>query len=172
MRKGLIIVHTGNGKGKTTAALGLLMRAAGQNFKCVMLQFIKRKGSHYGEHASAEKLGIELLSLGDGFTWDTKNPEQDRRTAQEAWSICAEKIGSGNYDIVVLDEINVALSLGMLDAGEVIEALRGRSPELHVVLTGRDAPQAIVDVADLVTEMKEVKHPFNQGIYAQRGIEF
>lgn len=172
MQKGLIIVHTGNGKGKTTAALGLLMRAAGQNFKCVMLQFIKRKGSHYGEHMSAAKLGIELLSLGDGFTWDTKNPEQDRRTAAEAWKICAEKINSGVYDLVVLDEINVALSLGMLDVENVAEVLRQKSPELHVVLTGRDAPEAIIEIADLVTEMREIKHPFNQGIYAQRGIEF
>lgn len=172
MRKGLIIVHTGNGKGKTTAALGLLMRAAGQSFKCVMLQFIKRKGSHYGEHASASKLGIELLSLGDGFTWDTQNPEQDRTTAAAAWQICQDKILSGQYDLVVLDEINVAMHLGMLDVEPVLDVLRRKPADTHVVLTGRDAPAEIVEISDLVTEMKEIKHPFNQGVYAQRGIEF
>jgi cob(I)alamin adenosyltransferase len=173
--RGLLMVNTGNGKGKTTCALGLMMRAAGQGLKCCMIQFIKSRNDRYGEHHSAEQLGIEVHTMGDGFTWDTKNPEQDRETARRTWALCAEKMKSGDYDLLVFDELVYVLSYGMLETEEVLEEIRqvrAEQPALHIVLTGRDAPQALIDAADLVTEMKEIKHPFNAGIFAQQGIEF
>ncbi len=173
--RGLLIVHTGEGKGKSTSALGLLMRAAGQGLRCCMVQFIKSRNDRYGEHVSAEKLGIEVQTMGDGFTWDTKNPEQDRRTARETWQLCVEKLRSRKYDLLVFDELNYVLSYGMLPIEGVLEEFRKartEQPALHIVVTGRDAPPALIEAADLVTEMREVKHPFHAGIRAQRGIEF
>ena len=173
--KGLLMVHTGNGKGKTTCALGLMMRAAGRGLKCCMIQFMKSRNDRYGEHESAEKLGIEVHTMGDGFTWDTKNPEQDRATARATWSLCVEKMRSRDYDLLVLDELVYVLSYQMLPLEEVLEelrAVRAAQPALHIVLTGRDAPAELIAAADLVTEMREIKHPFNAGIRAQQGIEF
>lgn len=173
--QGLLIVHTGNGKGKTTCALGLMMRAAGQGLRCCMVQFMKSRKDRYGEHVSAEKLGIEVHTMGDGFTWDTRNPEQDRQTARNTWNLCVEKLRSGDYDLLVFDELVYVLSYGMLPLDEVlseIHAARERQPSLHIVVTGRDAPKELIEVADLVTEMTEVKHPFQAGIRAQKGIEF
>jgi cob(I)alamin adenosyltransferase len=173
--RGLLIVHTGNGKGKTTCALGLMMRAAGQDLSCCMIQFMKSRNDRYGEHVSAEKLGIEVHTMGDGFTWDTKNPEQDRQTARQTWTLCCEKLQSGDYDLLVFDELVYVLSYGMLPIDEVlaeIHAARERQPSIHIVLTGRDAPKELIEAADLVTEMTEVKHPFQAGIRAQKGIEF
>ena len=173
--RGLLIVHTGNGKGKTTCALGLMMRAAGQGLNCCMIQFMKSRNDRYGEHVSAEKLGIEVHTMGDGFTWDTKNPEQDRQTARQTWDLCCEKLRSGEYDILVLDELVYVLSYGMLPLDEVlaeIKTTRERQPSIHIVVTGRDAPTELIEAADLVTEMTEVKHPFQAGIRAQKGIEF
>ncbi|MDQ3819043.1 MAG: cob(I)yrinic acid a,c-diamide adenosyltransferase [Acidobacteriota bacterium] len=173
--RGLLMVHTGNGKGKTTCALGLMMRAAGRGLKCCMIQFMKSKKDRYGEHVSAEKLGIEVHTMGDGFTWDTKNPEQDRRTALETWALCVEKMRSRDYDLLVFDELVYVLSYGMLSTEEVLaefRSIREDQPALHIVVTGRDAPAALVEAADLVTEMREIKHPFQLGIRAQQGIEF
>jgi len=173
--RGLLIVHTGNGKGKTTCALGLMMRAAGQGLSCCMIQFMKSRSDRYGEHVSAEKLGIEVHTMGDGFTWDTKNPEQDRQTARNTWNLCVEKLRSGEYDLLVFDELVYVLSYEMLPVAEVLAEIRSareRQPSLHVVVTGRDAPKELIDAADLVTEMTEIKHPFQAGIRAQRGIEF
>ena len=110
--RGLLMVHTGNGKGKTTCALGLMMRAAGQELNCCMIQFMKSRNDRYGEHISAEKLGIEVHTMGDGFTWDTKNPEQDRQTARATWDVCVEKLRSGDYDLLVFDELVYVLSYG------------------------------------------------------------
>lgn len=172
---GLLMVYTGNGKGKTTCALGLMMRAAGRGLKCCMIQFMKSRNDRYGEHESAEKLGIEVHTMGDGFTWDTKNPEQDRATARDTWKLCVEKLRSGDYDLLVFDEMVYVLSYGMLDVTEIlaeIQSVRTSQPALHIVLTGRDAPAELIEAADLVTEMKEIKHPFNAGIRAQQGIEF
>jgi cob(I)alamin adenosyltransferase len=173
--RGLLIVNTGNGKGKTTCALGLMMRAAGQGLKCCMIQFMKSRNDRYGEHVAAEKLGIEIHTMGDGFTWDTKNPEQDRQTARATWTLCVEKLRSREYDLLVFDELVYVLSYDMLPIEEVLEEFRNArasQPALHIVVTGRDAPAALIEAADLVTEMREVKHPFNAGIRAQRGIEF
>jgi len=173
--RGLLIVHTGNGKGKTTAALGLLMRAAGRGLNCCMIQFMKSRNDRYGEHVAAEKLGIEVHTMGDGFTWDTKNPEQDRQTARATWQLCLEKLRSGDYDLIVFDELVYVLSYKMLPVEEVVEefrAAREAQPALHIVVTGRDAPEQLIAQADLVTEMREIKHPFTAGIKAQQGIEF
>jgi cob(I)alamin adenosyltransferase len=173
--RGLLMVNTGHGKGKTTCALGLMMRAAGRGLKCCMIQFMKSRNDRYGEHVAAEKLGIEVHTMGDGFTWDTNNPEQDRKTARLTWELCVEKMRSLEYDMIVLDEIVYVLSYGMLPIEEVLKEyseIRASQPALHIVMTGRDAPQALIDAADLVTEMTEIKHPFNAGIFAQQGIEY
>jgi cob(I)alamin adenosyltransferase len=171
-RKPLVVLYTGNGKGKTTAALGMMLRAWGRGMKVCMLSFIKTETSNYGEERAARKLGIELIPLGGGFTWLSKDIEKDKALARRCWELCKQKIGSGEYDIVVLDEITYPLTYGWLDVDEVIETLRNRPANLHVVLTGRDAPQALIDFADLVTEMREIKHPFTQGIKAQPGVDF
>jgi cob(I)alamin adenosyltransferase len=172
-RRGLVIVYTGDGKGKTTAALGLAFRALGSGLKIFMVQFIKGKWKT-GEKKFADRLfpEIEIRPMGDGFTWDTKNPAQDIATTLKIWETGKEAILSGKYDMVILDEINVVMKLGYLDPAPVVELLKARDPRLHVVLTGRGAPAAIVETADLVSEVVPIKHPYKLGIKAQRGIEF
>jgi cob(I)alamin adenosyltransferase len=137
-----------------------------------MLSFIKSETSNYGEERAARKLGIELIPLGAGFTWLSKNLEHDKALARQCWDLCKQKIGSGEYDIVILDEITYPLTYGWLDIEEVIETLRNRPQDLHIVMTGRDAAPALIDYADLVTEMRELKHPFSKGIKAQPGLDF
>jgi cob(I)alamin adenosyltransferase len=171
-RKPLVIVYTGNGKGKTTAALGMLIRAWGRGYSIAMLSFIKAKTSNFGEERAARKLDIELIPLGAGFTWLSDDLEKDRALAERCWALCKEKIASARYDIVVLDEITYPINYGWLDLDDVLETLRTRPPDLHVVVTGRDAPAALIEFADLVTEMREVKHPFRDGIKAQPGVDF
>ena len=173
--KGLLIVNTGDGKGKTTAALGVLVRAAGRGLKCCLVQFMKSKTDRYGEHESLEKLGVEVHTMGDGFTWDTKDPAQDIKTSEETWALCVEKMNSTEYELLVFDELVYVLDYKFLDVNKVVDeikSIRAKQPHLHLILTGRNAPQELVDAADLVTEMKEIKHPFHAGIYAQQGIEF
>lgn len=172
-RVGLIIVNTGNGKGKTTAALGTALRALGSGFRVYMVQFIKGPWKT-GEHRMAERLAPDLTikRMGEGFTWDTKDPARDTRVAHEAWDFCKTLIEKNQHDLLIFDEINVALSLGYLDVAEVISALEKKPEGMHIILTGRGAPQELIDMANLVTEMREIKHPFNEGIYAQKGIEF
>jgi cob(I)alamin adenosyltransferase len=168
----LVVLYTGNGKGKTTSALGVTMRAWGRGWKIVWLQFIKSKTSHYGETRAAERMGIEMVPLGDGFTWLSKDIEKDIALAHECWALAREKLGSGLYDLVVLDEITYPITYGWLDVHEVIRTLKDRPENVDVILTGRDAAQALVDYADLVTEMTEIKHPYQTGIKAQPGIDF
>lgn len=165
-RHGLIILNTGNGKGKTTAALGLLLRAWGRGLSVAMFQFIKSHRLRSGEHLAAQRLGIAITPLGEGR--GRPGPEQ----ARQGWQRCREAIYSGQYDMVVLDELTYPLSYGWLPLPPVIEALRGRPPGVHVVITGRQAPPELVELADLVTEMQEVKHPLKKGVKAQPGIEF
>ena len=169
---GLVMVITGNGKGKTTAALGLLLRAWGHNMKVVMLQFVKKSSANYGEHRAAHRIGIEIITRGAGFTWRSKNEEENKRLATELWDMAKNKINSGDYQMVVLDELTYPLRYGWLPVEEVIYVLRRRPEEVHVVITGRGAPQKLIDYADVVTENKEVKHHLSQGIKAQAGIEF
>ena len=173
--KGLLMVNTGDGKGKTTAAIGLMVRAAGRELNCCMIQFMKAKTDRYGEHESFEKLGIEVHTMGDGFTWDTKNPEQDIKTSEETWALCVEKMSSGEYDLLVFDELVYVLDYKFLDLTAVlseIKSVREKQPHLHIIMTGRNAPPGLIEAADLVTEMTEIKHPFHAGIFAQQGIEF
>jgi cob(I)alamin adenosyltransferase len=172
-RHGLIIVHTGDGKGKTTAALGLAFRALGSGFKVFMVQYIKGKWKT-GEKKMADRLApdIEIRPMGDGFTWDTKNPAQDIATTRNIWEVSKEAINSGKYDLVILDEINVVMKLGYLDPRVVVEFLAARDPRQHVVLTGRGAPPEIIELADLVSEVVAIKHPYRSGVRAQLGIEF
>ncbi len=173
--KGLLIVNTGDGKGKTTCAIGLMVRAAGQGLKCCMIQFMKSKTDRYGEHFSLEKLGVEIHTMGDGFTWDTNDPAQDIKTSEETWSLCVEKMRSGEYDLLVFDELVYVLDYKFLDLDAVLEeikTIKSNQPALHIVVTGRNAPEKLVEAADLVSEIKEIKHPFHAGIYAQQGIEF
>ena len=173
--KGLLMVNTGDGKGKTTAALGVIVRAAGRGMKCCMIQFMKSKNDRYGEHEALEKLGVEVHTMGDGFTWDTNDKTQDIRTSEETWALCVEKMRSDEYDLLVFDELVYVLDYKFLDVNAVIEeiiAVRAKQPHLHIIATGRNVPPELVEAADLVTEMKEIKHPFHAGIYAQQGIEF
>lgn len=171
-RKGLVIVNTGNGKGKTTAALGILLRSWGQNMRVVMLQFLKAETGNWSEIKAAKRMGVEIIPLGKGFTWMSENLEQDRALAQHCWHLCREKIESGQYDVVIMDELTYALKYKWLDMQEVLNTLRQRNPNLHIVITGRDAPEELIEFADLVTEMREIKHPYTQGIRAQKGIDF
>ncbi len=172
---GLLMVNTGNGKGKTTAALGVLFRAAGRGMNCCLIQFMKSKTDRYGEHEACEQLGIEVHTMGDGFTWDTQDPAQDIKTSEETWALCVEKMRSEEYDLVVFDELVYVLDYKFLDLHKVldeIKSIREKQPNLHIIMTGRNAPPELIEASDLVTEMTEIKHPFNAGIYAQQGIEF
>jgi len=179
-KKGLIIVHTGPGKGKTTAALGLGFRAVGQGLRVLMVQFIK--GSwHYGELDSAKLLNkalgeerFTITPMGRGFVkvGAEKPDPEDVRLVEQAWDFGRQAILDGQHDLVILDEINYAISYHMLDAQKVVDALRQKPEMVHVVLTGRNAHPSITEAADLVTEMREVKHPYQKGVVAQRGIEY
>ncbi|MEO1671744.1 MAG: cob(I)yrinic acid a,c-diamide adenosyltransferase [Cyanobacteria bacterium J06631_2] len=172
--KGLIIVNTGNGKGKTTAALGMVMRSLGHGYKVAIVQFIK------GAWEPAEKavLGkwsdqLEFHAMGEGFTWDTQDRERDIEKATAAWETSLEYIINPEYRLVLLDEVNIALKLGYLDVDTVVAGLARKPEDSHVILTGRGAPEKLIAIADLVTEMSLIKHPFReQGVKAQPGIEF
>jgi cob(I)alamin adenosyltransferase len=173
--KGLLIVNTGDGKGKTTAAIGTMVRATGRGLRCCMIQFMKSKNDRYGEHESLEKLGIEVHTMGAGFTWDTNDKTLDIKTSEETWDLCVAKMRSEEYDLLVFDEIVYVLDYKFLGLGVVlgeISTVREAQPHLHIIMTGRNAPTGLIEAADLVTEMKEIKHPFHAGIYAQQGIEF
>ncbi len=172
-RKGLVIVNTGMGKGKSTAAFGIMFRAWGRGMKVCAVQFIKNDKSMYGEQMAAEKLGIEMIPSGRGFTWTSKDLAEDAERARNGWRIAKEIMAAGEHDVVVLDEITYPMRYGWIDADDVVATLKARPPMLHVVLTGRYAPEEIIEAADLVTEMQQVKHPYHdQEIRAQRGIEF
>ncbi len=171
--KGLLIVNTGNGKGKSTAAFGTLLRAWGRGLRVCVIQFIKADGGKWGEVRAAEKLGIEWHISGDGFTWLSKHIDESISRARAGWQLAQEKIASDNYDLVLLDEFTYPLKYGWLDLDEVLVWLQvNKPPELHMIITGRDAPEQLVNAADLVTEMVVVKHPYQHGIKAQPGIEF
>ena len=170
--KGLVIVNTGKGKGKTTAAMGVLVRAWGRGMKEIMFQFIKHSSANFGEQRAAQKMGIEMRAMGDGFTWRSKDLDQSADLAREQWEECKPVIASGDYDVIVLDEFTYPMHYGWVDTAEGIDALNARPDMLHVIITGRNAPEALVEYADLVTEMNVIKHPYHEGIKAQPGIEF
>lgn len=177
--RGLILVNTGNGKGKTTAALGVVLRAVGQGFKVLILQFIK-SGNGYGELAGLAKLGdqVEIRSMGKGFIYYNRNEVREaelarhKEAAQAAWRTLVEEVNSDKWDLIVMDEINNAINYELIDVNSVVEMLKNKPKRLHVVLTGRYAKPEIIDMADTVTEMKVVKHAYEKGIKAAKGIEF
>ena len=172
IRRGLIIVNTGDGKGKTTAALGLILRAWGRDFQVKMFQFIKHTTAQFGEHRAAARLGIPIEALGDECTKRSKDMDQTIALALEQWKRCKDAILKGEEDIIVLDEFTFPMHYGWVPVDDVIDTLKRRPDPLHVIITGRYAPQELIDRADLVTEMKMVKHPYHeQGIKAQLGIE-
>lgn len=172
-KKGLLMVFTGDGKGKTTAALGMALRASGHGMKTLVLQFIKGNW-RYGELAASDKIPeIALRPLGSGFTWLKRDLAEDRQLAEAGWTQVEEALQSGEYDLIVLDELNVALSYGLLPVDKVVQSLERRPASLHVAVTGRGAPEELIRAADLVTEMRALKHPYaDQGIKAQPGIEY
>ncbi|WP_003540787.1 cob(I)yrinic acid a,c-diamide adenosyltransferase [Desulfotomaculum nigrificans] len=173
-QKGLVLVFTGNGKGKTTAALGLALRAWGHDMKVLVLQFIKSQ--QCGEHLAAQRMqpGLEIRPLGLGFINfnDPADVARQREAARAALSSVAAAMSAGKYQVLILDEVLYALKYGLLELADVLKLIKQKPADLHLVLTGRDVPQEIVQLADLVTEMKEIKHPFKEGIPAQKGIEF
>jgi cob(I)alamin adenosyltransferase len=171
--KGLIIVHTGAGKGKTTAALGLAFRALGQGMKVGIVQFIKG-ALPTGEAALAAKLtpALEMHTLGDGFTWNTQDRDKDIASARKAWDQARKFLRDESFDLVILDELNVVIKHDYIPLEEVLQELRDKPPLLHVVVTGRNARDELIDLADLVTEMKLIKHPYRAGVKAQKGVEF
>ena len=171
--KGLVLVHTGKGKGKSSSAFGVVIRALGWGHKVGVVQFIKGKWKT-GERLFFDKFdtGVTWHTMGDGFTWDTQDKDQDTRAAQAALAKASDMMASGEYDLIVLDEINIAMRYDYLTVDQMLAALDGRDAKTGVVLTGRDAKPEICDYADLVTEMTEVKHPFKAGIKAQRGVDY
>ena len=171
--KGLVVVNTGNGKGKTTAALGVLFRAWGRDMRVKMFQFLKHTCARFGEKRAAEKLDIPIDALGDRFTWKSKDVHQTEDLAREQWEICKKAILSHEHDIVILDEFTYPLHFGWAPVEDAIETLDRKPHMMHVIITGRYAPDELVEFADLVTEMREIKRPYKeQGIKAQPGLEF
>jgi cob(I)alamin adenosyltransferase len=172
--KGQILLYTGNGKGKTTAALGQALRAAGHDFKIVIVQFIKNM-DNTGEVKAAKKIfadHLEIYPMGTGFTWNAKDKEELRQAAEKGWALAKDKINSGRYNMIILDELTYPLNYNLLDQDEVVKFLKQKPVPLHIIITGRDANDLLIDLADLVTEMKEIKHPYQKGVKATKGIEF
>jgi cob(I)alamin adenosyltransferase len=173
IEKGLLIVHTGKGKGKSTAAFGLVFRALGNGMKVGVVQFVKGKWQT-GERAALEKFGdrVTVHTMGEGFTWETQDRARDIAAARAAWEKAKALIADEEHDMVVLDELNIVLRYDYLPTEEILFALIARPPMKHVVVTGRNAKDELTEAADLVTEMEQVKHPFRSGVKAQKGIEF
>jgi cob(I)alamin adenosyltransferase len=167
-----VVVNTGDGKGKTSAAMGIVMRAVARGWRVVVVQFVKDGLWKTGEETSARALGAEWWSLGDGFTWDSDDIDRTEAVAREAWRAARDLIRAGEHELVVLDEITYPIMWGWIDGDEVAATIRERPSQVNVVATGRHAPTALRDVADTVTEMSNVKHAFDAGIGAMRGIEF
>lgn len=171
--RGVLVVHTGNGKGKSSAAFGMVARALGHGLRVGVVQFIKHDDDNSGEAAFFRRFPqVSWFVLGTGFTWDTQDRERDVAASRAAWQLAARLLADGDYHLVVLDELNVALKLGHLPVEDVLAALRARPVHQHVIITGRGAPEALIDAADTVTEMRMGKHAFQAGVRAQKGIEW
>lgn len=172
-RHGIVLVHTGEGKGKSSSALGMVFRAAGWGMKICVIQYIKGQWQT-GEQKAAERFdNIEWYAMGDGFTWDTKNPEQDIKTSRKIWEFSKQKIQSQDYDFVLLDEINYCCGYNWISGQEIALFIRQQKPAwMHLVLTGRNAAPEVINIANTVTEMTKIKHAYAQGIKAQQGVEF
>lgn len=172
-RIGITLLHTGEGKGKSSSAFGVAFRAAGWGLQVLVVQFIKGQWKTGEQQAAARFDNIEWHALGDGFTWDTQNPAQDRATSREIWRFCQERIRSQRFDLVVLDEINNCCGFDWLSGAEIADFIRREKPPwMHLILTGRDAPIELIELADTATEMRKIKHAFDRGISAEQGVEF
>jgi len=165
------LVNTGDGKGKSTAAFGVVMRAVAREWRVCVIQFIKSDRWRVGEEKIARQLGVDWLKGGDGFTWESPDLDKSEGRAAAAWKLAASVIAEGEHQLVVLDEITYPMNYGWIDPGEVIEAIRSRPPQVNIIATGRDAPPELVDVADTVTEMVKLRHAYDRGIPARRGID-
>ena len=166
-----MLVNTGDGKGKSTAAFGTMLRAVARGWKVCVMQFIKSGKWRVGEEEVAKRLGVDWWSIGDGFTWNSKDMEETQAVAVAAWGAAKEKIASGDYEMVVLDEITYPMNWGWISTEDVVDTIRGRPPTVNVIATGRDAPAELVEIADTVTEMTKVRHAFDRGVKARRGID-
>lgn len=171
-RKSIIVVNTGNGKGKSSAAFGVMNRGWARGWTVGVVQFLKSGKWKVGERKLAEHLGIEWHTLGDGFTWESTDMDETIAKGRHAWDVANTMLASGDYDLLILDEATYAVKYGWVDVEAMVEGLKNRSPRTNVVLTGRNAPQEIIDLADTVTEMVKVKHAYDQGISAMKGIEY
>ncbi len=167
----LVLVNTGHGKGKSTAAFGTMMRAIARGWNVSVVQFIKSGKWKVGEEAIGRRLGVDWWTIGDGFTWNSRDMDETEACAREAWRTARVKVASGDYEMVVLDEITYPINYGWIELDEVVEAIRNRPDHVNVIATGRDAPLELIDVADTVTEMTKVKHAFDRGVPAKRGID-
>jgi cob(I)alamin adenosyltransferase len=170
--RSLVLVNTGHGKGKSTAAFGVMLRALARDWRVCVIQFIKSDEYKVGEKQIAQSLGAEWVSGGDGFSWESEDLEQSAAMAAQSWQLAVEKIVSGDYRLVILDEITYPMNWGWIDRDAVLDTIAGRPKHVNIVATGRDAPPALVQVADTVTEMVKVKHAFDRGVRARRGIDF
>jgi cob(I)alamin adenosyltransferase len=168
----LVLVNTGEGKGKSTAAFGTALRAIARGWKVGVVQFLKSGEWKVGEEAIGRKLGIDWWALGDGFTWDSADIDESEAIAREAWLSAKARIGSDEYDLLILDEITYPINWGWIDIDDVLTVISKRPTRLNLILTGRDAPPSLVDIADTVTEMRKVKHAFDAGVIARRGIDY
>lgn len=168
----LILVNTGEGKGKSTAAFGTMLRAVAQGWPVAVLQFIKSGDWKVGEEKIGRELGVDWHALGTGFTWDSEDLTNDRAVAAAAWAVAADTISDGSHRLVILDELTYLLTWGWLDLDEVLQALLNRPPNVSIVITGRDAPEELLDIADTVTEMRNVKHAYDRGIAAKKGLDY
>jgi cob(I)alamin adenosyltransferase len=168
----LVLVNTGHGKGKSSAAFGVMARAWARGWRVAVVQFVKGGKWKTGERKLADHLGIEWHTLGDGFTWESSDLDETAAKGRHAWEVAASKLASGDYDMVILDEVTYAMNYGWIDTDEVVAAVSSRSPSTNVVITGRDAPSKLVEIADTVTEMRKIKHAYDQGIGARKGIEY
>lgn len=170
--KSLVLVNTGDGKGKTTAAMGVMIRAAAMGWKVAVVQFLKSGDWHSGEQKVAEQLGVDWWSIGDGFTWDSESLDESAAIAREAWKQARTVVESGDYRLVILDEITYAMTWGWIDTADVVSVIEGRPQTVNVIVTGRDCPTEVVNIADTVTEMRSVRHAFDHGIAAKKGIDY
>ena len=170
--RSLVLVNTGDGKGKSTAAFGVVMRALAREWRVCVIQFIKSDKWVVGEEKVARQLGVDWLKGGDGFTWESPDLDKSEGRAVAAWQLAAAAIAGGDYQLVVLDEITYPMNWGWIDTDKVVEAVRSRSAQVNIIATGRDAPEALVEIADTVTEMVKIRHAYDRGIKARRGIDF
>lgn len=168
----LVLVNTGDGKGKSTAAFGTMIRALARGWKVAVVQFLKSGDWQVGEEKIARQLGVDWFAIGDGFTWDSRDMTESEAIAREAWAKAAGIIAGGEHRLVILDEITYPMNWGWIPTAEVVATIRGRPEEVNVICTGRDAPQELIDIAHTVTEMRNVKHAYDQGIMARRGIDY